>query len=102
MNNFLKKITSRKFIVTVIVMVTGIATAFKESSDEKLKAIGCIITGVAAIAYMVVEGTIDSKSIAKAIQEIISGMSKDSQNSKNSKDLTTSPESKGETNEESK
>lgn len=93
MNNFLKKITSRKFIVTVIVMITGIATAFKESDDTTLKAIGCISAGVAAIAYMIVEGNLDAASIKKAVEEILSGMPK----KESKKELK-----EGKTNEENK
>lgn len=74
MNNFLKKITSRKFIVTLLTMAGGIAIAFKESDNEALKSVGCIIAGVAAIVYMIVEGTLDVQSIKKAIQEILSGI----------------------------
>ena len=63
MDKIIKKITSRKFIVTVVIVVAGLAAAFKESGNEKVQIAGCVMAGVASVAYMVIEGTVDKASV---------------------------------------
>ena len=71
MNNLIKKITSRKFIVAVIVIASGLAAAFKNASNPKIQIIGYAVAGVAGIAYMLIEGGID-KADVKAVADIAS------------------------------
>lgn len=73
MKELLKKLTSRKFLITCVTMLAGIALALKDSGDEKLQAIGFIIAGVSALVYMIVEGNIDAQRVKIAVDQIIQG-----------------------------
>lgn len=68
-NNIIKKITSRKFIVTVITAITGIITLCV-GDNEVVKVIsGAAMTIVPTVVYCLMEGMIDAKSI-KTITEV--------------------------------
>lgn len=68
-NNIIKKITSRKFIVTVITAITGIITLCV-GDNEVVKVIsGAAMTIVPTVVYCLIEGMIDAKSI-KTITEV--------------------------------
>lgn len=67
--NIIKKITSRKFIVTVITAITGIITLCV-GDNEVVKVIsGAAMTIVPTVVYCLMEGMIDAKSI-KTITEV--------------------------------
>ena len=69
MNNILKKLTSRKFIVTAITAITGIITLFV-GDNEVVKIIsGAAMTIIPTVIYCLTEGIIDAKSI-KTITEV--------------------------------
>lgn len=70
-NKIIKKITSRKFIVTAVIIVAGLAAAFKESGNEKVQIAGCVMAGVASIVYMVIEGTVDKASVQTETKNIL-------------------------------
>lgn len=74
MKNIIKKVTSRKFIVTAVIITGGLATAFKGSSNEKLQITGYIMAAVAAIVYMIIEGNIDKTSVANETAKAIEGI----------------------------
>lgn len=57
------KLTSRKFIVTVITAIAGIITLIIGESETVGIIAGAAMTVVPTIVYCVMEGTIDSKSI---------------------------------------
>ncbi len=71
MNRFLKKITSRKFIVTLVIIASGLGAAFKASGNEKIQIAGYAIAGIAAIAYTVIEGTVDKASVQLSASEAV-------------------------------
>ena len=59
----LEKLTSRKFIVTVITAIAGIITMIIGESETVQVIAGAAMTIVPAIVYCVMEGTIDAKSV---------------------------------------
>lgn len=69
MKNIIKKLTSRKFIVTAITAITGIITLIV-GDNEVVKVIsGAAMTIVPTVVYCLMEGMIDAKSI-KTITEV--------------------------------
>lgn len=71
MDKIVKKITSRKFIVTVVIIAAGIGTALKSANNEKVQIAGYVIAGAAAVAYMAIEGTVDKASVQSETQKVI-------------------------------
>ena len=74
MKSFLKKIISRKFIITAVIVVAGLGAAFKGADNEKIQIAGYIMAGVAAIAYTVIEGTVDKASVQSTATELMQGI----------------------------
>ena len=67
MNAFLKKLTSRKFLLSIISMAAGLAALC--GADEAIVSVvaGALMTVLPAVVYCITEGRIDAAS-AKAIQ----------------------------------
>lgn len=59
----LEKLKSRKFIIAVLTMILGIATALSDIGGTAGTICGIVAAVVAAIAYIVVEGNIDAKAV---------------------------------------
>lgn len=68
-NNIIKKLTSRKFIVTVITAITGIITLCVGDNEVVKVIAGAAMTIVPTVVYCLMEGVIDAKSI-KTITEV--------------------------------
>ncbi len=71
MDKIVKKITSRKFIVTVAIIAAGIGAALKSANNEKVQIAGYVIAGIAAVAYMVIEGTVDKASVQAETKNVL-------------------------------
>ena len=71
MDKIIKKITSRKFIVTVVIIAAGIGAALKSANNEKVQIAGYVIAGAAAVAYMAIEGTVDKASVQSETKNVI-------------------------------
>ena len=71
MKNFIKKITSRKFLLAVLTEITAIAQLLSASDNEKIKLIALITIPTVAIIYSAIEGHIDAKAVIKHVEEII-------------------------------
>ena len=69
--NLIKKLTSRKFIVTIITAITGIITMIVGENEVVQIISGAAMAIVPTIVYCVMEGVIDAKSV-KAITEATS------------------------------
>ena len=67
-NNIIKKLTSRKFIVTVITAIAGIITLCIGENEIVQIVAGAAMTIVPTVVYCLMEGVIDAKSI-KTITE---------------------------------
>lgn len=64
----IKKLTSRKFIVTVITAITGIITLFIGENELVQVIAGAAMTIVPTVVYCLMEGIIDANSV-KTITE---------------------------------
>lgn len=62
-NNLIKKLTSRKFIVTAITALAGIITMIVGESAAVQTIAGAAMTIVPTVVYCLMEGVIDAKSI---------------------------------------
>ena len=69
MNNFLKKLTSRKFIVTAISAIAGIVTLIIGENEVVQTIASALMIVVPTIVYCIMEGVVDAKSI-KTITEV--------------------------------
>jgi hypothetical protein len=67
-NNLLKKLTSRKFIVTVIPVIVGVITLFIGENAYVQTIAGAAMTIIPTVVYCLMEGVIDAKSV-KVITE---------------------------------
>ena len=65
MQTFIRKITSRKFIVAVVGIVVGLAAAFGIEENEYAQIVGLIGSIVAAISYIAGEAKVDAAGAAK-------------------------------------
>lgn len=63
MKNFLKKLTSRKFIVTAISAIAGIVTLIVGDNDVIPIIASALMVVIPTIVYCITEGVIDSKSV---------------------------------------
>ena len=66
--NVLEKLTSRKFIVTVITAITGIITLFIGENETVQIIAGAAMTIIPTIVYCLMEGTIDANSVKTVTQ----------------------------------
>lgn len=71
MDKIIKKVTSRKFLVTVAIIAAGIGAALKSANNEKVQIAGYVIAGTAAVAYMAIEGTVDKASVQTETKNIL-------------------------------
>ncbi len=62
MKAFLKKLTSRKFLLALAAAVCGIATALGADGEVIETITGAAVTLISTVAYCLVEGAIDKKS----------------------------------------
>ena len=76
MKNFFKKITSRKFIVTLISAIAGLVTLF-EGNNELLNTItSMVMILLPTIVYCITEGVIDSKGIKTITETVVDAAEK--------------------------
>ncbi len=64
-----RKLTSRKFWVSVAGFVAGLIVAFGGSSETADTVSGCILSGAAVIAYAIGEGLADGANKDKEDEE---------------------------------
>ena len=64
----LEKLTSRKFIVTVLTAIAGIITAIIGENETVTILVGAAMTIIPTIVYCITEGVLDAKSV-KVIAE---------------------------------
>lgn len=57
-----RKLTSRKFWVAVVTMVSGLILAFKNDAQLAETVSGCIMSVASVIAYIVGEGITDASN----------------------------------------
>ena len=62
-NDFIRKLTSRKFWTAVAEFVTMLIIAFKGTQETATQVAALIMAGAAVIAYIIGEGLIDAASV---------------------------------------
>lgn len=62
-NDIIRKLTSRKFIIAVITAIVGIITVFVGENEVVNVVAGAAMTIIPTVAYCIVEGMVDAKSI---------------------------------------
>lgn len=70
----LKKLTSRKFLLTILPVIVGIATSFSGVGGRVGLISGLVATVIPCIIYVITEGNIDAKAvgmITDAIPKVI-------------------------------
>ena len=68
----IKKLTSRKFIVSVITLIAGVVTMIIGHEHEVTTIAGALMSIVPAVVYCVMEGVVDAASV-KTITDAASG-----------------------------
>ena len=66
--SIIEKLTSRKFIVTVLTAIAGIITAIIGENETVQIIVGAAMTIIPTIVYCITEGVLDAKSV-KTIAE---------------------------------
>ena len=70
MKNFLKKLTSRKFIVTAISNIAGIITLIIGENEVVQIVASALMIVLPTVVYCITEGIVDAKSV-KTITEVV-------------------------------
>lgn len=60
--DLIRKLTSRKFWLAVVALVTGLLAAFNVDAGTIEKVSGIIMAGASVIAYIVAEGLVDANN----------------------------------------
>lgn len=63
MKNKIMNLLSRKFILTMIATIIGIATMAANTDNVKVQIAGLVVILIAQVVYNIIEGTIDAKSM---------------------------------------
>ena len=71
MKNFIKKLTSRKFIVTAISAIAGVVALFVGDNEVVQIIASALMIVIPTIVYCIMEGTIDSKSIQTITETVV-------------------------------
>lgn len=58
--DIIRKLTSRKFWLAVVALVTGLLAAFNVDSGTIEKVSGIIMSAAAVVAYIIAEGLVDA------------------------------------------
>lgn len=68
--NFLKKISSRKFLAMIVGVFMGIATVFSLDQTIVNTVSGTVISLVSVITYIVTEGKIDASALSEVADKV--------------------------------
>lgn len=69
MKAFFQKLTSRKFIVTAVIVAIGLAIALGVNASTIDRLIGAVTSLVSGVCYLVAEGKIDVARIQNVIEK---------------------------------
>ncbi len=61
-NDLIRKLTSRKFWLAVVALVTGLLAAFNVDAGTVEKVSGIIMSGASVVAYIIAEGLVDAEN----------------------------------------
>ena len=63
MQNFLKKLTSRKFLAALAGVATGLAMVFGVDETTISTVAGAVTTGASVVSYIMSEGMVDAAAV---------------------------------------
>ena len=61
--DIIRKLTSRKFLLALAAVVSGIITAFIGNGETVRTIVGAAVTIIATVAYCIMEGVVDAASV---------------------------------------
>ena len=70
MNNFLSKLTSRKFWIAIISTFVGIAELFGAEGELVSVIVGSLLALLPSLIYIITEGKIDAASAKKLADDV--------------------------------
>lgn len=65
--DLIRKLTSRKFWMAVVALVTGLLAAFKVDASTIETVSGIIMSAAAVVAYIVAEGMVDAGNASPTV-----------------------------------
>ena len=65
--DIIRKLTSRKFWLAVVALVTGLLAAFKVDASTIETVSGIIMSAAAVVAYIVAEGMVDAGNASPTV-----------------------------------
>lgn len=65
--DIIRKLTSRKFWLAVVALVTGLLAAFKVDASTIETVSGIIMSAAAVVAYIVAEGMVDAGNTSPTV-----------------------------------
>lgn len=68
MSNFLKKLTSRKFLAALAGIITGLAMVFGLDESIITTVAGAVTAMASVVTYIVSEGRVDAAAVKKAVE----------------------------------
>lgn len=68
--NFLKKISSRKFLAMMVGVFTGISTVFSLDQSIVNTVSGTVISLVSVVVYIITEGKIDVSALGETADKV--------------------------------
>ena len=74
--SIIEKLTSRKFIVTIITAIAGIITAIIGENETVQIIVGAAMTIVPTIVYCITEGVLDAKSVKTITEATVDAVEK--------------------------
>lgn len=77
--DFIRKLTSRKFWLAVVALVTGLLTAFKVDATTIETVSGIIMAAASVVAYILAEGMVDAGN--SGVPTIVAQLVKDPEDS---------------------
>lgn len=69
--NIIEKLTSRKFIVTVLTAIAGIITSIIGDNETVQIIVGAAMTIIPTIVYCITEGVLDAKSVKTIVDTTV-------------------------------
>lgn len=71
MKDFMRKLTSRKFIVTAISAISGIITLIVGENEVVQIVAGALMVVIPTIVYCITEGIVDAKSVKTITDAVV-------------------------------
>lgn len=68
MSNIVRKLTSRKLLLALAGVVTGIALAFGVDGNDITTVTGAVTAVISVITYIITEGKVDAVGVKTAIE----------------------------------